>query len=162
MTETIEKPLTASPIGEAVIINEEIYESLLTMFSSSDEENHLMGRLILNTCDIKKSIYWIWKLSKKGWHIANRMVYLRTKASRTFRDLSRLYYISGKDAREFAKWLINEKWMTQEIYQYLETDILKLTFSQCKNSFYDVTISIKDEYKDLAKHQGQLTNNIIQ
>ncbi len=160
MTDTQEKVLTASPInGEAVVINEEIYNSLITMFKSSNEEDHLMARLILNTCDIKKSIYWIWLLARSGgWNVLNKMVYLRTKASRNFRDLSRIFHIYSKSPREFATFLENEKWLTPEIYQYLEEAIINTTCSQVRNRFYDVTIKIKDEYKHLASNTEIITN----
>jgi hypothetical protein len=144
--------LTASPIGEAVILNEETYDSLHKMLSSKDEADWKMAQLILNTCDIEKSIYWIWKLARISWY-SSRMVNLRTKASRNFRDHSRLFFISQKGHRSFAEFLDTQRWLTPEIYQMLENDILRSNKSQCRNTFYDVTITIKDEYK-------HLTNNV--
>lgn len=144
--------LTASPVGEAVILNEETYESLHKMLVSSDEADHKMAQLILNTCDIEKSIYWIWKLSR-NYYTCNRMVNLRTKASRNFRDHSRLFFISQKGHRSFAEFLATQNWLTPEIYQILEKEILQSNKSQCRNTFYDVNITIKDEYK-------HLTNNV--
>lgn len=141
------KVLTASPVGEAVILNEETAKSLAAMLKSNDEADHKMAQLILNTCDIEKSIYWIWQLAR---YYSNRMVNLRTKASRTFRDHSRLFFISQKGQRAFAEFLANQGWLTPDIYQKLENDILKATKLQCNNKFYDVTLKIKDEYKHLT------------
>lgn len=144
------KVITASPVnGEAVVLNEETAQSLAVMLKSSDPADHRMAQLILNTCDIEKSIYWIWQLSRKSW-LSSNMVNLRTKASRNFRDHSRLFYISQKGERTFAEFLNTQGWLTPEIYHKLEETILRTTKSQCNNVFYDVVISVKEEYKHLA------------
>ncbi len=144
------KVITASPVkGEAVVLNEEISQSLAKMLGSNDEADWKMAQLILNTCDIEKSIYWIWQLSRKSWY-ANRMVNLRTKASRNFRDQSRLFHICNKSERPFAEFLNTQGWLTPEIYQKLEEEIIERTETQCSNTFYDVVITVKEKYKHLA------------
>lgn len=144
------KVITASPVkGEAVVLNLEISQSLAKMLSSNDEADWKMAQLILNTCDIEKSIYWIWQLSRKSWY-ATRMVNLRTKASRNFRDHSRLFHISQKSERPFAEFLNTQGWLTPEIYQKLEEEIIERTETQCSNTFYDVVITVKEKYKHLA------------
>ena len=144
------KVITASPVkGEAVVLNEEIGQLLAKMLSSTDEADWKMAQLILNTCDIEKSIYWIWQLSRKSWY-ANRMVNLRTKASRNFRDQSRLFHISKKSERPFAEFLNTQGWLTPEIYQKLEEEIIERIETQCSNTFYDVVITVKEKYKHLA------------
>lgn len=144
------KVITASPVkGEAVVLNQEISESLVKMLNSNDEADHKMAQLILNTCDIEKSIYWIWLLSRKSWY-TSRMVNLRTKASRNFRDHSRLFHIAQKSERPFAEFLDSQGWLTPEIYQKLEEEIVERTETQCSNRFYDVVITVKEKYKHLA------------
>lgn len=147
---TPKKIVVATPLknGEpAPILTEETYNTLKGMLSSADEGNHKMAQLILNTCDIEQSIYWIWRLVREvgNW----RMVNLRTKASRAFRDMSELFNIGSKAHLSFAEWLIQKDWMTPEIYQLLEQRILDTLTHQQRNKFYDVTITIKDEYKHL-------------
>lgn len=145
---TERKILTASPVqGEALIIDEEKAKSLALMLMSRDTADHKMAQLILNTCDIEKSIYWIWQLSRKA---SNLMVNLRTKAGRNFKEHSRLFLISTKAGRPFAEFLNNQGWLTPEIYQYLEKDIIERNLSQASNTFYNVSITIKDEYKHLT------------
>jgi hypothetical protein len=144
------KVITASPVkGEAVVLNEEISQSLAKMLGSNDEADWKMAQLILNTCDIEKSIYWIWQLSRKSWY-SSRMVNLRTKASRNFRDESRLFHICNKSERPFAEFLNTQGWLTPEIYQKLEEEIIERTETQCSNTFYDVVITVKEKYKHLA------------
>ena len=144
------KVITASPVkGEAVVLNEEIGQSLAKMLNSNDQADWKMAQLILNTCDIEKSIYWIWQLSRKSWY-SNRMVNLRTKASRNFRDQSRLFHISQKSESPFAEFLNTQGWLTSEIYQKLEEEIVERTETQCSNTFYDVVITVKEKYKHLA------------
>lgn len=145
---TERKVLTASPVqGEALIIDEEKAKSLALMLMSRDTADHKMAQLILNTCDIEKSIYWIWKLSRQA---SNIMVNLRTKAGRNFKEHSRLFLISTKAERPFAEFLNSQGWLTPEIYQYLEQEILERNLSQASNTFYNVSITIKDEYKHLT------------
>lgn len=145
---TERKILTASPVqGEALIIDEEKAKSLALMLMSRDTADHKMAQLILNTCDIEKSIYWIWRLSRKT---SNLMVNLRTKAGRNFKEHSRLFLISQKAERPFAEFLNTQGWLTPEIYQRLEKDIIERNLSQSSNTFYNVSITIKDEYKHLT------------
>ncbi len=106
-----------------------------------------MAQLILNTCDIQKSIYWIWKLARHGSH---NMVNLRTKASRSFRDKSQLFYIAHLTSTRFANHLAGKDWLTSEIYQTLEEEIIKEAANKVSNVFYDVELTIKDKYKDFA------------
>jgi hypothetical protein len=151
------KVITASPVkGEAVVLNLEISQSLAKMLGSNDEADWKMAQLILNTCDIEKSIYWIWQLSRKSWY-SSRMVNLRTKASRNFRDQSRLFHISQKSERPFAEFLNTQGWLTPEIYQKLEEEIIERTETQCSNTFYDVVITVKEKYKHLALNVEPIT-----
>lgn len=154
-TEQTYVPLVASPTktGEATILNEETYNSLLSMLKSNNEEDHKMAQLILNTCDIQKSIYWIWKLAQ---YYASRMVNLRTKASRYLRDNSDLFHIWGISGPKFVEHLQRKNWLTPEIYQIIEEDTLERLKNQCRNKFYDVTIQVKDEYKHLVANSNPI------
>jgi len=141
--------VVATPLknGEAApILDEEKYNTLLGMLKSGDEGNHKIAQLILNTCDIEKSIYWIWKLSKSyGSHMVN----LRTKASRAFRDKSHLFNIWSKGPLSFAEFCTKHDWMTPEIYMKLEDEIVNAMNNQFRNTYYDVEFIIKDKYKHL-------------
>jgi len=141
--------ITASSTnGEAVILDEESTKVLYKMFKSNDTADHKMGQLILNTCDVEKSIYYIWQLARSVY--PSLMVNLRTKASRNFRDQSRLFFISQKGSRTFSEFLTTQGWNTPEIFQKLETDVISGTIGQCRNKYYNVTLTIKEEYKHLA------------
>lgn len=154
-TEQTYVPLVASPTktGEATILDEDTYNSLLSMLKYNNEEDHKMAQLVLNTCDIQKSIYWIWKLAR---HYASRMVNLRTKASRYFRDNSDLFHIWGLSGPKFVEHLQRKSWLTPEIYQLIEKDTLERLKRQCHNKFYDVTIQVKDEYKYLVANSNPI------
>ena len=151
MEETIEKyvPVVATPLkdGEAApILDEEKYETLKGMLASRDGGNHKIAQLILNTCDIHKSIYWIWRLTRT---YASQMVNLRTKASRAFRDKSMLFNIWGMTPLIFLEHCERNDLITPEIYQRLEDQVLTTLTHQVRNTFYNVQITIKDKYKDL-------------
>ena len=146
MSDTITK--TVPPIGGAVIIDEESYKSLYSMFNSSDKENHTIGQILLTKCDIKESIYYIWKLTSKVY--TNNLVNLRTKAGRKFRDDSHLFSICSMGDRNFAEFLLRQNWLTTDIFTLLEEEITKTTERQVRNKFYDVKLELKDEYKQYS------------
>ena len=151
------KVITASPVkGEAVVLNEEIGQLLAKMLSSTDEADWKMAQLILNTCDIEKSIYWIWQLSRKSWY-ANRMVNLRTKASRKFREDTGLFYIATKNDYEFSKWLDSKAWLTPELFQVLKKNIINILSYSDSHKFYELHFTIREDKKHFDPNQ-QLEN----
>lgn len=134
------------PAKLGTVLTENEYNTLRTMLKSSDHENHRMAQAILNQCDVKTSIYWIWKLAK-GDSCSHRMVYLRTKASRDFRDECNLFDISYIKATEFALKMYEKKWMTPEMYKLLKPQILdELTTRNEKSNLYNVHVTIKDKF----------------
>lgn len=150
-------PLVATPLKKGVaplVLDKEMYESLKSLLKSDDTENHKLAQLTLNTCDIKKSIFWLWKLADKHPY---RMVNLRTKASRYLQTTANLSSLSRMDETKFAEWLIDKDWMTHEIFMILEKPILDALKKQCDNQYYDVTVKLKEEYKHLTpNHQDIL------
>jgi hypothetical protein len=153
-------PVVATPLkdgGSAPVLDEETYNTLLGMLKSNDEGNHKMAQLILNTCDIQKSIYWLWKITREGW-ITNNMVNLRTKASRSFRDLSNLYSICNMPPLRFAEFCNNKSWLTSEIYMKLEDDIIETLSNKFTNTFYDVDFKIKNKYEHLPLTKTTIKN----
>ena len=145
------KPIVATPLKDgavAPILDEESYNTLLRMLKSRDEADHKMAQLALNTCDIEKSIYWIWKLCREAgyWNMVN----LRTKASRAFRDKSYLFHIWNKKSLSFAEFCGGKGWLTPEIYQRLESNIQETMENQFRNTFYDIDYRIKDKFKHLS------------
>ena len=136
------------------VITEDVYNTLNKMLGSNDEGDHKMAQLILNQVDVEKSIYWIWKLSR--WY-SNRMVNLRTKASRKFRDESRLFHICNKGGSSFATFLANYGWITPEIFSFLKEDIIKDVRNKSSNAFYKVSIILKDDLKHLDPEDKLIT-----
>lgn len=142
-TTTITKTV---PAKVGTVLTEQEYSTLYKMVASSDEGDHRMAQALLNQCDIQKSIYWIWRLSKPN---ANNMVYLRTKASREFAKSSDLFNISWMKATAFALHLIKTKWLTEEIYQRLKPEIMDEMAERNKNgNFYEVHLVIKEQYRE--------------
>lgn len=133
------------PAKVGTILTEVEYDTLNKMLHSKDPGDHTMAQQLLNQCDIQQSIYWIWKLGQRN---ANRMVYLRTKASRAFAEESCLFEISWMSGTRFAISLINKGWMTSEIYLRLKEVILEdLRHKNEKNTLYDIHVIIRPEIK---------------
>ena len=147
MTENIELEQNSNlyPLEEdPTILNSEKYESLLKMLQSADSADHLMAQFLLNNCNVNKSIYWIWKLGK---NYSSRMVNLRTKASRKFRDDSRLFHIINKNSYHFVSYLKSQELLTTEIFMLLKDDLLRYAEKICNNLYFDFSLTLKEEYK---------------
>jgi hypothetical protein len=133
-------------ITDTRVLTEDNYQTLKGMLGSNDEGNHKMAQLILNQLDIKESIFYIWVLAK---HHANRMVNLRTKASRKFRDDCELFSLAYQNEEEFAQYLQRHDWLTEEHYQKLGSHIKDRIKRNHTNPFYNFHIKIKDQYEHL-------------
>lgn len=133
------------PAKVGTILTEVEYDTLNKMLHSKDPGDHTMAQQLLNQCDIQQSIYWIWKLGQRN---ANRMVYLRTKASRAFAEESCLFEIAWLSHTRFALHLIKKGWMTSEIYLRLKEGIIEDLRDKNKNdTLYDILITIRPEIK---------------
>lgn len=145
-TTNVGSATTADP----TILTEETANSISTMLKSNDEGDHKMAQLILNQVNVEKSIYWIWTIAK---YRPDRMVNLRTKASRAFRDACDLFTIAYQSPDQFSRFLINKGWMTPEIYSKLLNSLLKdLQFKingMSSAKTFEFSINIKEEYKHL-------------
>lgn len=141
---------SAVPVSGTAVLTDETFETLKNMLKSTDEGDHKMAQLILNQLDVQANIVRIWQLSK---HYAHRMVNLRTKASRKFRDDTNLFWISSASPYSFAGWLNRKDWLTHELFQYLKKDIVKHLSYRDDHTFYRLSFEIKEEYKHLDPEQ---------
>lgn len=128
------------------VLNEDSYNTLNRMLSSTDEGDHKLAQLTLNQVDVQASIYYIWMLARK--HV-NRMVNLRTKASRAFSEEANLFRIAYYGPNEFAMFLEKQKWITPQLYMLVVRGIKHDLAKTHKHHFYDLHATLKDEYKDL-------------
>lgn len=137
--------LVSPPEGGGTILDKESYETLLAMFKSKEEANILMAQVMLTQCNVKESIYWIWKLGRNVY--AGDMVNLRTKLGRKFRDDSNLFWISGTSARNFISWLKKKDWLTPWIWAQHKEEIRRGQQTSCNNEFFEITLTLKPEYE---------------
>lgn len=151
MEETIEK--VSDVMSDTTILNENSYETLDKMLSSKDEADHKVAREILNQLKIRESIYYIYKLARKHSH---RMVYLRTKASRQFVKDTDLWNLSTTREWEFPIWLQKKGWLTTELFQKFKDYYLERVKQISRNEFYDIHVTIKDDYRDLDPYSEML------
>lgn len=148
-------PVKAVPANSGTALTESDYNTLESIFSSNDEDNHRIGQAILNRCDIQASIYWIWRLAKRHSH---KMVYLRTKASRKFVEDTNLWHLSSRTGDEFSRYLLARGWLTTEHFQTLKDHIVEhLKHRTERRNFYDIQYVIKEQYRHLDP-ESKLTN----
>lgn len=136
--------LVSPPSGGGTILDEESYKTLSAMFKSGDEANISMAQVMLTQCNVKESIYWIWKLSRNV-HVHN-MVNLRTKLGRKFRDDSNLFWLCGS-GKSFVSWLKKKGWLTPWIWAQFKDEIRRGYEAGFKNEYFDVVITLKPEYE---------------
>lgn len=148
-TETTTDKTAPAKLG--TVLTEETYKSLDLMISSTDPENHKMAQLILNQCDVPKSIYWIWKLcGVNDYTRSERMVYRRTKASREFIKACDFEKLRWVKANEAVRYFQKKGWLTPEIYQLLKSQtIAELKEFNKHNLMYKVYFELKPEFKYL-------------
>lgn len=135
-----------SATADSPVLNDETTKRLWSMFNSRDVADHVMAREILNKIDVQKSIYWIWLLANEH---APRMVYLRTKASREFRDKCDLFTIAYADATEFGVWLNQKGWLTPELFSKLKGNMIREARDSTDNFFYNFQVQIKNKFINL-------------
>lgn len=137
--------LVSPPEGGGTILDKESYETLLAMFKSREEANKLMAQVMLTQCNVKESIYWIWKLSRNAY--VHDMVNLRTKLGRKFRDDSNLFWLCGVSGKSFVSWLKKKGWLTPWIWAQFKDEIRRGYEASFKNEYFDVVITLKPEYE---------------
>ena len=122
------------------IMDQELYERVNGMLSSSDKEHWPIAEDILMTVDVDKSIYWMWKLIRNHWWRFNR----RRKAVRekiTQHDV--LCRIVSRNEHSFAEYLAREGRMTEEIWNRLYPEIIKHMNYKTANPWFDVELKMK-------------------
>ena len=137
--------LVSPPEGGGTILDKESYETLLAMFKSREQANITMAQLMLTQCNVKESIYWIWKLARNVY--VQDMVNLRTKLGRKFRDDSNLFWLCSTSGKSFVSWLKRKDWLTPWIWSQFKTEIRKGYEAGFKNEYFDVVITLKPEYE---------------
>lgn len=138
------------------VITEDTYETLAAMIRSNDPADHLVAQMLLVQVDVQKSIYWIWQLARIN---ANRMVNLRTKAGREFRDACNLFYLANQSATTFGSWLIKRGWMNEDIYAKIKNNLIKEEENRTHSRFYKHTLELKDTLKWLDSKDEVITIN---
>ena len=122
------------------IMDQELYERVNGMLSSSDREHWPIAEDILMTIDVDKSIYWMWKIMRNHWWRFNR----RRKAVREKITQQRiLQIIVSKTDHWFADWLVKEKRMTEEIWNLMYPSVMKFMQSKVENPWFDVELKMK-------------------
>lgn len=161
MEETQVQETVGSAIADPTILNQQSADTIVAMLRSSDEGDHKMAQLLLTKVNVEKSIYWIWYIATKS-HCTDRMVNLRTKAGRSFRDDSNLFGIAYMRAAKFTRWLNDKQWLTPEIYNYAKAEIMNELRYNVRGvdaaRFYEFKFELKPEYKhlDLEDHMRDL------
>lgn len=143
-------------ISPAVVIDQEVYKNLDLMLNSSDEKDKLTASEIIANSDIRKSIYYLWKLANQHGHKLDRS---RFKNIRLFVQKSEWRSLSGMTNGNFIKYLLEQKLLTSEIYNKLIAKAAEDRRPVLISRLFDIVITMtpKKEYLEYAPENLKYT-----
>jgi len=135
----------------STVLDENSYESVRAMFKSKSEADHLVAKHILWQCDVRKSMYYIWKLSTEHG-IPGIITYsVRDKIGKAFLRKVDIWQLSKLDEENFAEYLCDEKLLTTELFSKLSGEIIEEIKERSENKFYNVKLTINQKFAQYVK-----------
>jgi hypothetical protein len=141
-----EKDVLQHTNNQLVIDNEETYELILTSLQSKDESEKLLGYELLGSCDVEKSIEYLWRICKESYYYLSM--------GEQYKSIRMLMHTIGAeelrymDHVEFLYFLKQKNWCTQEKFDRLEP-LIRKSFIELVEPFRDI-YKIKVEIKQLV------------
>lgn len=128
---------------EGIDIDKDLIDMLYSQCNSTDDD-FKMAQKIIPTIDVSKKPYLIWHLVQK----LTPYYYKLSKSKDVQAWMSKHDWdsLSGYNAEQFCKYLINKDEMTKEAFAELEP-IMRREIVIYNRDFYKFQVSIKDEYK---------------
>lgn len=134
-------------MAPTMIIENEVYTSILEMLRSEDKNNHEVAIELIANCDINKSIFYLWKLSH-GW--SHKINNSRMKNIRLFVERSEWNELSGMNAEEFIEYMYKHDYLTKEFYKELLKVVAKDYANKLETPVFKMVLSPSDKYKEYA------------
>jgi len=134
-------------MSPSTIIDQEVYESIVSMFQSTDRTNHEIGIEIMANCDIKKSIFYLWRLNK-GW--SYKINNSRMKNIRLFVERSAWKDLYGMDAEDFIEYMYTNDYLTKEFYQELIKTVAENYKDKLESPVFKITLAPSEKYKEYS------------
>ena len=128
--------------GETVMditIDNETYLRLCDMLNSPDTGNHTLAQSIMVNCNVKKSIYYLWKIMKYHFYRFN----LREKSVRSMLTAMNYDQIRIFNVISFSSYLIQRNMMTEDIFKSMEPDLMDALTKASANQVFNVTFERK-------------------
>jgi hypothetical protein len=138
-------------ISPAAVIDEYTYDSIESMLDSSDDESQEVGVEILANCDIPKSMFYLWKLSKKYYQV---VVKVHTKNVRLFVERSDWGTLHGSNAEEFIEYLYDKKLLTKEYFQLLVGEASSNYKLSLNTPVFGIVLCPTEKYKKFAEKEN--------
>lgn len=145
---------------EKVTIDKEMYESIVSMLCSHDNDSKQVGLEILYNCDIKNSSFYIWKMMKITdcrYAVLYPNENKNTKIAKDFRNkTSKLTYADNENILDY---LHDQLLLTEDIYNEIITDIYQEAVEALRylpnQRFVNIQLN-KNSYLDyLANRQSE-------
>jgi hypothetical protein len=144
----IEQKALSNEVVKGTVIDDAIFESLKSMLSSSDSENHAVARKILYECDVDSSLYYIWQLTKVN-NAFYRMHENRSKMGKAFVSNSKLYQLSNCSPSKFLDILKDKEQITQDVFERFKQELISQQMKILKNTgvykYLHVEFRLNDE-----------------
>ena len=131
-----------------LIVDKDSYESIRNMLASSDESNHKIGADVLSSCDIAKSLYWIWKLAAKYQSCVNNLS--SYKHIRLFIKKSDWNKVSSMDAEDYLEYAHKKGLLTSESFALVINDAAQLYAHRMSSDLFRIEMKPSSKYRSFS------------
>lgn len=135
-------------IEPMIVIDKDVYDTLNTMLSSSDNTNYDVARELIANCDIKKSIFYLRQLANKFNYIITNS---RMKNLKLFVERSEWNNLRSMTAEEFTEYLYNKDYLTPEMFKELVIESAKNYEDKLESPVFKMILIPSDKYKDYVE-----------
>jgi hypothetical protein len=136
--------------GASVVLDEGSAASLMTMYSSSDAENHVVAQNLILKVDLNVPInyYYLYRIARRGYAVADRMINRRTKAGREFETKFNTRVVSSMPLARFLLKLKNDNLLSKDVVEKFNDEVVKEIEKHLKSTVYSKLFDFKLSYKE--------------
>ena len=145
----INEDLLATQLAPSIVIDEDSYETIMSMLDSRNKDDKNTAVEIICNCDIEKSLIYLWKIGQTN---AYDIRSTNSKNARLFQEESKWRELTGLNAEDFivdlkARGLLTKEWCKMLLKE--ASDIYKDTLKS--NMFKLVLIPTQEYFEYVEK-----------
>lgn len=149
---TISEDYFLSQIPGVAVLDKELYESLDSMFASTDEQNHETAREILANCDWKSNELYLYLLARDYYYLLARSRYKNIRLFVEESDLRTLYSYTESGYIEHRE---KEGTLTKEVLEALlpaiSKELIRTINHGVASPIFDFKMELKPVYSKILE-----------